>query len=138
MWETPNKLPETLTWEPTIPQMSDALAKVFSGKDLESKEMIAYIKEVYELIDSIIQKAPSGVKEQLLSWPSAYESISYFIEKLKDIYWLKNINNEWENPTLQILDKYKKLFERWWEWCVQQWKEIVSHYNPQRLNKILA
>lgn len=138
MWETPNKLPETLTWEPTIPQMSDALVKVFSGKDLESKEMIAYIKEVYELIDSIIQKAPSGVKEQLLSWPSAYESISYFIEKLKDIYWLKNINNEWENPTLQILDKYKKLFERWWEWCVQQWKEIVSHYNPQRLNKILA
>ena len=92
MWETPNKLPETLTWEPTIPQMSDALAKLFSGKDLESKEMIAYIKEVYELIDSIIQKAPSGVKEQLLSWPSAYESISYFIEKLKDIYWLKNIN----------------------------------------------
>lgn len=139
MSEILSKSPENITWKPTIPELSDALVKVFNGKDLESKEMINYIKEVYQLIDLIVQKAPSGVKEQLLSWPSTHETISYFIEKLKDIYCLKNITNDdkHRNSTAEIFDKYEELFERWWEWCVQKWKQIVSHYNPSRLNQLL-
>lgn len=131
MVEAFHQLSESGVWKATIPQISDALSDLFSGKKLESKEMIDYIKEVYQLIDSI-NKAPDVVRIQLLLWPSTHEPISYFVNKVKSMW-----NIDKDNPLSEIFNKYEELFERWWEWCVKQWKEIVSHYHPDRLDQII-
>ena len=44
MNEILSKSPENIAWKPTIPELSDALVKVFNGKDLESKEMVDYME----------------------------------------------------------------------------------------------
>jgi len=135
MEQTPNKITGSKNPKATIPQISKALSDLFNDKNIESKEMIEYIKEVYQLIDSINSKAPDGVKQQLLLWPRTDESVLYFIDKIKDIRGLKDIS---ENDSIyKILNKYEELFERWGEWCVKKWKEIVSHYNPDRVNQMI-
>jgi len=132
--EKPSQQPiekENLSSNPTIAEISFAIASLFDGYDLASEELVSSIEDIYALINTICTQLPSDLRTQLLLWPNKESEIHYFVEDLRQKYpYDKNsiINN--------ALDSYLKFFDRWGEWALANWRKIVRTYNPKRISDL--
>lgn len=132
MRETPNQSVENILSNPTITEISLALAVLFNGYDVKSKELLSSIEEVNILIHTICTKIPTHLKTQLLLWPDSESEIHYFIDNLKQEY-----TNGEDSIIDEVLDSYSKYFERWGEWCIIHWRKIVRNYNPEKMSDLV-
>jgi len=125
---------KTVRKKSTIPEISTALTDLFRGQKVKSAEMRRSIKEAYDLIDLICNRLPEELKLQLLRWPvnEDKDKIAEFTKKLEERY------KDYWATSVAIIKKYKKFFDRGWEWCTKEWKQIVSMYNPSRVNQMMS
>ena len=119
---------ENLSASPTITRISSAIAFLFDGYDVTSKELISSIEDIYTLIQTICTELPPHLKAQLLLWPNSENEIRYFVENLRQEYPCDKdfIIND-------VFDSYLEFFERWGEWALMHWRKIVRNYNPERI-----
>ena len=128
MEKIPQKPVEKFSSNPTITEISSAIAALFDGHDITSEKIISSIEDVYALINNICTELPQHLKTQLLLWPNSESDIHYFIENLKQEYpYDKDFIID------DILDSYLDFFERWGEWALIHRRKIVSNYNPERI-----
>jgi len=116
---------------PSIPEISEALTSLFKWESIKSEKMKKSIKEIYGLIDSICNKLPEDLRVQLLRWPVDASRIDQFTNKMKERF-----SDYWDNA-MNIIEDYKRFFQRGWDWCIKEWREIVSRYNPNRISKMI-
>ena len=66
MEKIPQKPVEKFSSNPTITEISSAIAALFDGHDITSEKIISSIEDVYALINNICTELPQHLKTQLL------------------------------------------------------------------------
>ena len=131
MEKAPQQPVENLFPNPTITEISSAIASLFDGYDVASKELISSIEDIYALINTICREVPSDLKTQLLLWPNNESEIDYFVENLRQEYPYDK-----DFIISDVLDSYLEFFKRWGEWALIHRRKIVRNYNPERMGDL--